>query len=213
MLPLTETTPKPLVKVAGRALIDHVIANARDEDLGSFVLNAHHLAPQLEAAALERGIVVSLEPEILGTGGGVKRALPLLGSDPFLIMNTDAFWPEGSDAPIGRMIELFAEKRPDMVLLCVQPRRAHGFRRSHDFCLAPDALVTADRGQPVIYGGVALVARQVFEATPDGAFSLAELFERAREHHRLYGIVLDAPWYHVGDSEALAEAEHLLAGR
>ncbi|AKR58298.1 Nucleotidyl transferase [Devosia sp. H5989] len=211
MLPLTETTPKPLIEVAGQRLLDRVIANARDEDLDRFVINAHHLAPQIEAAAHERGLTVSNEPELLNTGGGVRQALPLLATDPILIMNTDAFWPEGSDAPIGRMIDLFAEKRPEMVLLCVQPRRAHGFRRSHDFCLAPDAHVTLDRGQPVIYGGVALVARSVFEGAPEGAFSLAALFDRSLERNHLYGVVLDAPWFHVGDVQGLAEADHLLA--
>ena len=211
MLPLTETTPKPLVPVAGKLLLDRVLSNAREEDLDRFVINAHHLSPQVQAAALERGITVSIEPEILDTGGGVRQALPLIATDPFLIMNTDAFWLEGSDAPIGRMLDLYAEKRPDMVLLCVQPRRAHGFRRSHDFCLAPDAHVTTDRGQPVIYGGVALVSKRVFDGAPDGPFPLYALFEASLERNHLYGIVLDAPWYHVGDPEALREAEHLLA--
>jgi len=210
MLPLTETTPKPLLKVAGTALLDRVLANARDEDLDRFVLNAYHLSVQMQEAARERGIAFSVEPELLNTGGGVKLALGLLESDPILVMNTDAFWPEGADAPIGRMLDLFAEKRPDMVLLCIQPHRAHGFHRSHDFCLAPDAHVTLDRGQPVIYGGVAVIARRAFENTPEGPFSLTMLFDRALEHNRLYGIVLDSPWYHVGDPAALHEADHLL---
>ena len=211
MLPLTETTPKPLLKVAGTALLDRVLANARDEDLDRFVLNAHHLSAQMQEAARERGIAVSVEPELLNTGGGVKLALGLLESDPILVMNTDAFWPQGADAPIGRMLDLFAEKRPDMVLLCIQPHRAHGFHRSHDFCLDPLGQITLDYGAPVIYAGVALMGKGLFEDTPDGAFSLNRLFEAALEREGLKGVVLDAPWFHVGDPEALAAAERALS--
>jgi len=211
MLPLTENTPKPLVEVAGKTLLDRAVANARAGGLDHFVINAHYLAPRIEAAAEARGFELSVESELLGTGGGIRAALPFLGSDPFLVMNTDAFWPLGVDEPIGRMRDLFAARAPAMVLLCAQPRRATGFRRSHDFCLAPDARVTRDRGQPVIYAGVALLARSAFADAPPGAFSLYDLIEKALDAEALHGVVLDAPWYHVGDQKALAEVEALLA--
>jgi MurNAc alpha-1-phosphate uridylyltransferase len=146
---------------------------------------------------------------LLGTGGGVKRALPMLHSDPFFVMNTDAFWPAGSDAPLGRMIGRFTEQT-EMVLLCVHPRDASGFGRSHDFCLSPQGLVTRDYGAPVIYGGAALVGKKLFDGTPDGAFSLNDLFEECIERESVAGVALDAPWFHVGDPEALAEAERRL---
>jgi MurNAc alpha-1-phosphate uridylyltransferase len=95
-------------------------------------------------------------------------------------------------------------------MLCVQPRRATGFSRSHDFCLAPDGLVTRDYGAPIIYGGVLLLGREVFADSPDGAFSLYPLLEAALERETLKGVVLDAPWFHVGDPNGLAEAERLL---
>lgn len=207
--PLTDAMPKPLVPVAGLPLIERVMANARAEGARRFVANAHYRADQV-LAHFGGLLKVSREEELLGTGGGVKRALPMLHSDPFFIMNTDAFWPLGSDAPLARMRARY-QTADDLVLLCIQPSRSTGFARSHDFCLDPMGRVTRDYGAPVIYGGVALLGRTLFADTPDGAFSLTALFDRALERETLYGVVLDAPWYHVGDPAALAEAERRLA--
>ena len=206
--PVTETIPKPLVEVAGVPLIERIMGNARAEGAKRFTANAHYRADQV-LAHFGGLLKVSREEELLGTGGGVKRALPMLHSDPFFVMNTDAFWPAGSDAPLGRMIGRFTEQT-EMVLLCVHPRDATGFGRSHDFCLSPQGLVTRDYGAPVIYGGAALVGKKLFDGTPDGAFSLNDLFEECIERESVAGVALDAPWFHVGDPEALAEAERWL---
>lgn len=207
--PLTDTMPKPLVPVAGTPLIERVMVNARAEGAKRFTANAHYRADQI-LAHFGGLLKVSREDELLGTGGGVKRALPMLHSDPFFVMNTDAFWPAGSDSPLARMIARH-ESEDDIVLLCIHPRNAVGFGRSHDFCLSPQGEVTRDYGAPVIYGGVALLGKKLFADTPDGAFSLTDLFEAALERETLKGVVLDAPWYHVGDTTALAETEQLLA--
>lgn len=206
--PVTEALPKPLVPVAGVPLIERIMANARAEGATRFVANAHYRADQL-LAHFGGLLKVNREAELLGTGGGVKAALPMLHSDPFFVMNTDAFWPAGSDAPLERMQARHAEP-DDIVLLCVQPHRASGFGRSHDFCLDPMGRITLDYGAPVIYAGVALMGRSLFDETPDGAFSLNRLFEAALERESLKGVVLDAPWFHVGDPEALAAAERAL---
>jgi len=208
--PLTETLPKPLVPVAGVPLIERIMANARDEGAKRFIANAHYKAEQI-LAHFAGGLKLSREETLLGTGGGVKYALPMLHTDPFFVMNTDAFWPSGSDRPMGRMLDKFAEGDAEIVLLCVHPSRATGFGRSHDFCLDPFGRVTRDYGAPVIYGGVALLGKALFEGTPDGAFSLNDLFEAALERETLMGVALNAPWYHVGDPAALAETERLLA--
>lgn len=207
--PVTETVPKPLVPVAGIPLIERIMHNARAEGAKRFVANAHYRADQL-LAHFGGLLKVNREDELLGTGGGVKAALPMLHSDPFFVMNTDAFWPAGSDAPLARMLSRY-EEADDIVLLCVQPHRATGFGRSHDFCLDPMGRITLDYGAPVIYAGVALMGRDLFADTPDGAFSLNRLFEAALERESLKGVVLDAPWYHVGDPAALADAERALS--
>ncbi|RUT30317.1 nucleotidyltransferase family protein [Arsenicitalea aurantiaca] len=219
MLPLTAHTPKPLLRVGGMALIDHVIEAARAEGCTRFVVNAHHHAGQVlehvagvaaEFPALSFQVSHEFET-LLETGGGLKKALPLLEGDPILAMNADAFWPVGADAPIARMLERFAEGRADIVLLCVHPHRAIGFRRSHDFCLDPRGRVTRDAGAPVVYAGVALIARSALADTPDGPFSLNLVFDRALEAGRLAGVPLMAPWLHVGDPEAMLEAGRALA--
>jgi MurNAc alpha-1-phosphate uridylyltransferase len=207
--PLTESVPKPLVPVAGMPLIERIMDAAKAEGAKRFTANAHYQADQI-LAHFGGLLKVSREEELLGTGGGVKRALPMLHSDPFFVMNTDAFWPVGSDMPLGRMIARYGNGS-EMVLLCVHPRDATGFGRSHDFCLSPQGLVTRDYGAPVIYGGVALVGKKLFEGTPDGAWSLNDLFEQCIERESIFGVALDAPWFHVGDPEALAEAERRLS--
>lgn len=207
--PITDTLPKPLVPVGGVPLIERIMANARTEGARRFAANAHYRADQL-LAHFGGLLKVNREEVLLDTGGGVKAALPMLASDPFFVMNTDAFWPAGSDAPLGRMRARYQDET-DIVLLCAQPGRASGFARSHDFCLDPMGRITRDYGAPVIYAGVALMGRAVFDNTPDGPFSLNLLFEAALEDERLKGVVLDAPWFHVGDAEGLAAAERALA--
>jgi N-acetyl-alpha-D-muramate 1-phosphate uridylyltransferase len=208
--PLTDTIPKPLVPVGGIPLIERIMDNARAEGAKRFTANAYYRADQI-LAHFGGLLKVSREEELLETGGGVKRALPMLHSDPFFVMNTDAFWPAGSDTPLARMIKLHQQVNAEITLLCVHPRDASGFGRSHDFCLAPDGRVTRDWGAPVIYGGVALMGKALFADTPDKPFSLNVLFERCLERETLWGVPLAAPWFHVGDPEGLAEAERRLA--
>lgn len=216
--PFTDTRPKPLVPVAGTPLIDRVVAEAMDAGLTRFVVNVHHHADQLAAHVEDLAarhpqarFRLSREPAVLGTGGGVNAALPLLETDPVLVMNTDAFWL-GGGAPLLRLIEAYRDGA-EMVLLCVHPRDARGFRRSHDFCLDPRGRITNDVGAPVIYAGAMLLSRVLFAGMPTGPFPMERLYDRARANGSLRGVVLDATWLHVGDPEGLAEAESLLGAR
>lgn len=218
MQPLTQTTPKPLISVAGTPLLQRVVDNCQREGVSNFVVNAHYHADQIEDAVhtlkatyAEASFGLSREDDaLLNSGGGAKKALRLTQSDPVLVANTDAFW-RGDDDPLSRMgkrFEAMAEAHSDaIVLLCAHPAKALGFRRSHDFCLNPLGHITLDSGAPVIYAGVALMSRKSFARTPDDAFSINVIFERALENNALFGVLLDADWYHVGDPEALAEAE------
>ena len=206
--PITDTLPKPLVPVGGVPLIERVMANARAEGATRFVANAHYRADQV-LAHFGGLLKVNREAALLGTGGGVKAALPMLVSDPFFVMNTDAFWPRGADRPLARMRARY-RREDEIVLLCVHPANASGFTRSHDFCLDPHGRVTRDYGAPVIYAGVALLGRGLFADTPDGPFSLNRLFEAALERETLLGVALDAPWFHVGDAAGLEAAERRL---
>lgn len=219
MLPLTEQTPKPLIKVDGYALIDRVAANCIKEGCSQFAINIHHHMDQMREHVEKMmhdypkvGFFVSEEHEApLETGGGAKKALALTHTDPVLITNSDSFWLSENDKPIGRMIDQFV-KSATIVLLCAHPARSTGFRRSHDFCLAPDKRITNDRGVPIIYAGTALISRALLEMAPTGVFSLFDLFIQAQERGTLHGVLLDAPWFHVGDPKAIAEVEAALAG-
>ncbi len=215
MRPLTDGTPKPLLKLAGKPLLDRVATLAHSEGATRFVINAHHHLEQMKphVLALDASLggtrfELSVEETLLNTGGGVKSALPLLEGDPILVMNSDSLWLAG-DRPLSRMIEAYDGK---IVLLCVHPFRASGFhRRSHDFCLAPNGEVTNDAGAPVIYAGSALIPRDLIEAAPDGPFSLFDLFDAALQRGELRGVALGSDWLHIGDPEALAAAEARLA--
>jgi MurNAc alpha-1-phosphate uridylyltransferase len=149
----------------------------------------------------------------LDTGGGLKQALPHIDTDPVLVMNPDAFWLPGADRPLERLGARFATGDADIVLLCAQPYRMLGFRRGHDFCRDPLGRLTPDAGQPVIYAGVALLRRELVTAVAAETFSLYALFVAALERRRLWGEVLDAPWLHVGDPQALAEADAWLGAK
>lgn len=215
MRPLTDDTPKPLLKLAGKPLLDRVAALAHSEGATRFVINAHHHAGQMKphVMALDASLAgthfeLSVEETLLNTGGGLKAALPLLQGDPIMVMNADSIWLVG-DKPLSRMLAAYDGR---ITLLCVHPFRATGFnRRSHDFCLAPDGAITSDTGAPVIYAGVALIPRALIEAAPDGPFSLFDLFDAALQRDDLRGVALGTEWLHVGDPEALAAAEARLA--
>lgn len=215
MRPLTEAMPKPLLDVAGKPLLDRVVGLAHAEGAQRFVINAHHHADKMKphVLALDASLGgtrfrLSLEPERLGTGGGVKAALPLLDTDPILVMSADSLWLR-DDRPLARLLEAY---RGGPLLLCAHPRLSSGFsRKSHDFCLAPNGQITPDFGAPVLFAGTALLPRAFIEAGPEGAFALSDLYEKALQDGELRGVVLGSQWLHVGDPAALAAASERLS--
>lgn len=220
MRPLSETCPKPLLEIAGQSLLARVVDNCRREGISKFAINAHYLADQIDGAMAGlrtqfdgcEFAVSDERDQLRDTGGGAKKALELIGSDPVLVGNTDAFWSH-DDKPIARMAEMFAREPNSIVLLCVHPARAHGFSRSHDFCLDPMGRITLDTGAPVIYAGMALLGRNKLAGMREDVFSMNVLFEQALDAGLLSGVQLASDWYHVGDPEALGATEQLLAAR
>lgn len=213
--PLTQTVAKPLVKVGGVPLIERAIRAGMAEGVGRFVVNAHYLADQVadEVSRLARDLpdasfALSLEKDLLlGTGGGVARALRQTRGDSVLVLNADSFWLPQSDRPLARLMNAFVESDALAALLCVDPSRSSGLKRSHDFCLDPRRRLTADRGAPVLFAGAALYARALFADAPEGAFAIQELWAQAEQQGRMIGARLDADWFHVGDLEGLRAAE------
>ncbi|NOZ31555.1 MAG: nucleotidyltransferase family protein [Alphaproteobacteria bacterium] len=219
MRPLTETVPKPMLALAGRPLMDHVFIACRAEGVSNFVTNIHYLPEQILAHLVfmaklmpECRFQISDErAELLGTGGAVVNALPMLNSDPILICNTDSVWQPFEDRPIPRMQRRLAQNEADIVLLCVRPERAIGYDGDPDFFLDRTGRLSLDAGagRPVIFAGVTLARRSVFTSTPTGPFSIYRLFERAFSAGTLAGTLLEADWFHVGDPIGLQRANEL----
>lgn len=216
MRPITDTCPKPLVPVGGRALIDHALARLREAGIAQAVVNVHHLADLIEThLASVDGLDVTVSDErdaLLETGGGVKRALPLLGPE-FLVMNSDSLWTESGPRNVGRLLAGWDPDRMDALLLLAD-RESLGYDGSGDFDL--DAEGRLSRRQPggvapAVYAGVAILKAASFADTPDGAFSLNLVFDRAIAADRLYGLRLDGEWLHVGTPDAIRAAEERLA--
>lgn len=218
MRPLTEHTPKPLLRVAGKALIDHVLDRLAAAGVEEAVVNVHHLAHEIErhlAARKTPRIIISDEREaLLGTGGGVAKALPYLGDAPFFLVNSDSIWIEGVRPNLERLAVAFDPQTMDALLLLAPTTGSVGYEGRGDYIMAADARLTrrAERDVvPFVYAGAAILSPALFADAPPPPFPLTRLFDRAEEAGRLHGLRLEGVWMHVGTPAAIAEAEKALA--
>jgi N-acetyl-alpha-D-muramate 1-phosphate uridylyltransferase len=214
MRPLTERMPKPMVPVAGKPLLDHVLDKLADAGVGEAVVNVHYLPDQIIDHVARRSrprIIVSDErDEVLGTGGAVVKALPLLGDAPFFHLNADTMWIDGARPNLTRMAEAFDPARMDILLLMAPTASSIGYSGSGDYAMLPDgALRRRKENQivPFVYAGVAIMSPALFAGTPLSEFSLTKMFDRAGEQERLFGLRLDGVWMHVGTPDAIKAAE------
>ena len=214
MRPLTNTRPKPLVTVSGRALLDHVLDKLAQAGVATAVVNVHYLADQIEAHVAGRKaphIVISDERDkLLDTGGGVVKALPLLGADPFLLVNSDSIWLDGTRSNLQRLAAAFDPEQMDALLLLAPSATSIGYSGRGDFAMAPDGRLRprAEREvTPFVYAGAAIFSPTLFKDAPQGPFSLNRLFVKAAEAERLFGLRLDGIWMHVGTPDAVEAAE------
>ncbi len=219
MRPLTLTRPKPLVEVAGKALIDHGFERLRAAGVGTAVVNVHYLAEQIEAWAEKQTsprVVISDERgEILDTGGGIARALPLLGEQPFFVINSDSFWVDDGEPALDRLRTAWDDATMDCLLLLSPLDRTVGYDGKGDFVRGADGRLTrraASEGTPLAYIGGYLVSPRLFEDAPSGKFSMNLLWDKAMAEGRLFGILHLGRWLHVGTPEAIPLAESALKG-
>lgn len=214
MRPITEHTPKPLIKVAGRTMLDRALDHLAAEDVGQCVVNAHWLADRITAHVAGRpGITVSPEPELLETGGGVTKALPLLGNDPFYVVNSDIIWTNGATPALKRLADAWDDGRMDGLLLLTRTATAMGYQGKGDFFLDPHGVPRRRKDPevaPLLFSGVQILSPRLFADAPAGKFSLNLLYDRALAVGRLFGIVHDGRWFHVGTPDALPEVEAAL---
>ena len=218
MRPYVGDVPKPLVKVGGKPLIDYGLDRLAEAGIERVVVNVHYLADTLErhlAARKAPRVVISDERgELLGTGGGIAKALPKLGDAPFFLINSDTFWLDGIKPNLGRLAKGFDANTMDALLLLAPTAGSVGYSGRGDFAMAPDGRLRrrAEREVvPFVYAGAAILSPALFAHAPAGAFPLTLLFDRAAERERLFGLRLEGLWMHVGTPEAVAAAEAALA--
>lgn len=211
---LTEARPKPLVAVGGKPLIDHVLDKLAAALVETAVVNVHYFADQIEQHLKgRRAPQIALSDErggLLGTGGGVVKALPQLGAAPFFHVNSDTIWIDGVTPNLQRLAAAFQPEAMDALLLLASTTTSVGYAGRGDFVMAADGRLKrrAERDvAPFVYAGVAILSPALFAAAPAGAFALTQLFHRAEEAGRLHGLRLDGVWMHVGTPEAVAAAE------
>jgi MurNAc alpha-1-phosphate uridylyltransferase len=212
------TLPKPLVRLGGKALIDHVLDRHEEAGIARAVVNVHHKADLIEAHVRGRRaprIEISDERDrLLDTGGGVKRALPRLGAGPFLIHNSDSVWIEGIGSNLARLFAAWDSERMDCLMLLALASQSLGYSGRGDFALEADGRIRRRVGQEVVpfaFTGVSLAHLRLLDGSPDEAFSLNVVWDKAIARGRAFGLRLEGTWMHVGTPEALARAEQRLA--
>jgi MurNAc alpha-1-phosphate uridylyltransferase len=218
MRPITEHTPKPLIPLCGRTLLDHGIDRLVAVGVKRVVVNTHYKAPMMAEHLAQRHdieIVLSHEETLLDTGGGVKNALKHLG-DAFYVMNADVFWLNGRTPALTRLAHAWDPARLDALMLVQRTTSAIGYEGIGDFAVDPMGNVRrrAEREVvPFLFAGIEILSRRLFEGAPDGVFSLNQLWNKAIASGRLKAIIHDGEWFHVGTPQGLAASEDRLTER
>ncbi|MCM8556881.1 nucleotidyltransferase family protein [Sphingomicrobium sediminis] len=217
MRPLTATRPKPLVELAGKPLIDHVLDRLRAAGVEQVVVNVHYLADALEGHLdTVEGLDIKVSDErreLLETGGGLKQALPMIDADPFLALNSDNFWVDGPCDSLALLASHWDDERMDALLLLVPHARAHNHNGAGDFHLDREGRVSRRarcKIAPYVFTGIQIMSKRLLRDAPDGAFSTNILWDRAIEEGRLFGAVHQGLWFDVGTPRAITQTEILL---
>ena len=218
MRPITNTLPKPLVRIGGRTMLDHMLDRLAGAGVTRAIVNVHHLPDQIVAHLAGRRnpeIVISDEREkLLDQGGGIKKVLPLLAGKDFFICNTDAVWTEGPQSALKSMIDAWRPDVMDVLLLVASTSASVGVDWPGDFHMAPDGQLTKRAEREVaafVYAGVGIVKSSLFADARDDVFRLAPYFFDAARAGRLFGVRLGGTWLHVGTPAAIEEAERAYA--
>ncbi len=218
MRPLTDDKPKPMVELDGRPMIDHVLARLAKAGIQRTIVNLHYkgdvLENHLKARTQSPEILFSSERDaILDTGGGIKRALPLLGDQPFVLHNSDSVWIETGPDNIARLMAAYDPDKMDCLLLMAPTKTSLGYDGAGDFFIEADGRLRRrgkDEISPNVFTGVSIQHPRLFKDCPDGAFSINILWDRAIAKGRVYGIPFEGLWMHVGTPQSLSHAEEAL---
>jgi len=213
MRPLTDTLPKPLIEVCGRPMIDSVLDRLEAAGVEEVVVNLHYLGHLIDAHLKDRAhprVLFSPEADRLETGGGVHKALPLLGEEAFFVINGDICWLDGCAPALSRLAAFWDGGAMDALLLTHSTAFAVGYDGRGDFVLGPEGRLRRRREHevaPFVFAGMQLLHPRLFKGAPVGSFSLNRLYDQAAERDRLWGLRHDGEWFHVGTPDQLREVE------
>jgi MurNAc alpha-1-phosphate uridylyltransferase len=219
MRPLTATKPKPLIEVAGKPLLDHVLDRLRAAGVKKVVINVHYLPDALEAhlarSAADLEVTISDERDLLlETGGGLVRAQPMIDSDPFFAINSDNLWVDGPADTLKLLASQWDGGKMDALLLLVPQARAMNHQGLGDFHMNRLGQLRRrgrSRVAPFVYTGVQIISKALLKDAPDGAFSTNVLWDRAIAAGRCYGAVHQGLWFDVGNPQSIRATEQVLA--
>ena len=216
MRPLTDTLPKPLIAVAGKSMLGRVFEHLENIKVSKIVVNTHYLAHLIEdyIKTHQPETVISPEESLLETGGGIKKALPLLGEEPFFTLNGDSIWSGGKD--LRAMEGAWDGAKMDALLLVIPREKAHGYEGGGDFFMAKDGCLLRPepvQAAPYVYIGVQIVSSPLFQNAPEGPFSMNRLWDKALQQNRLYGYVHQGDWFYISTPEDLYKYEPIIAER
>jgi MurNAc alpha-1-phosphate uridylyltransferase len=220
MRPLTDKLPKPLVPLGGQAMLDTILDRLEARGVTRVVVNLYYLGEMIEAHLQSREsptIVFSRESDLLETGGGVKNALPLLGDEPFLVLNGDVCWLDSLTPALQRLATAWDSEEMDALLLLHPTCSAFGYEGIGDYLMGPEGRLRRRQERqiaPFIHAGIQILHPRLFEGAPAGSFSLNKLYDKAQEAERLWGVRHDGEWFHVGtpgELRAVEDALHHLA--
>lgn len=214
MRPLTEQTPKPLLNVAGKPIIAYGFDKLRAARVKKAIVNVHYLPSQLIAwchtFAIPETQISDETDAILDTGGGIVRALPLLGDEPFFVLNSDSFWIDHETRALEKLRMAWDDSTMDCLLLLCEPANTTGYDGDGDFARADDGSLRRQTKAGLTYIGAYLVHPRIFKSAPSGKFSMNIIWDEAIKHKRLHGLVHDGHWLHVGTPSAINDAEKWL---
>lgn len=217
LAPLTDSCPKPLVKVGGQPILDRILDKLADAGVGRAVVNARHLGDRIEEHVADRrepAITLIRETAVLETGGAVRNALPRLGEEPFFVINGDTVWLDGLRDALHRFAEIWNGDEMDVLLLLYPFARVLGWHGLGDYMMDPNGRLTRrpeSKVAPYAYMGVSILHPRILADAPDGAFSLNLIYDRAEEAGRLFGALHDGLWYHISTPADLDEANRRFA--
>ncbi|TJV01701.1 MAG: nucleotidyltransferase family protein [Mesorhizobium sp.] len=218
MRPITDTIPKPLVRIAGKTLLDWGLDGLAAAGVGKAVVNVHYLPEQIVSHVAQRHvprIIISDESErLLDSAGGIVKALPQLGAQPFYILNADTFWIDHGPLNLGRLALAWDAAKMDILLMLADLHQATGHCGSTDFLVAPDGALRRSKGDPagLIYAGAAIIHPRLFADASAEPHSLNAYFDKAIAAGRLFGMPMHGRWITVGTPDAIPLAEAAVAG-